>query len=94
MDAGVGADPDGEIAGVAEGGGKDGDFAGDAMGFAGDCGGETAGDGDLLGVGAVVVDDDLGEGAGALSARTKTEEVTNRPIMKIKSEVFIFSTRK
>lgn len=59
-------DPVGETAGVCEGGGRVGDFAGDALGTAGECEGGVAVDGGFAAGGGE--DDDLGEGAGALSA--------------------------
>ncbi|KAL5077364.1 hypothetical protein RYX36_016348, partial [Vicia faba] len=71
---GVEVDPDGEIAGVCEGGDKVGDFAGDdALEAVGDCTGETETvDGDFAGGRET---GDLGEETGALSAQTKTEDV-------------------
>lgn len=63
---------DGETAGDCEGGGKVGDFAGDAGWVAGECAGGVAGVGGLATGGEGV---DLGEGAGAFCART--EDVKN-----------------
>ena len=64
--AGGGVEPDGETAGDCEGGDKVGDFAGGAGWVAGE-GGLAVGD----------EGDDLGEGAGALSARTEHKDVKN-----------------
>lgn len=87
--AGGGEDPVGETAGVCEGGDKVGDFAGDALEAAGECAGGVADEGGFAG-GCEA--DDLGEGAGALSARTETEEVVKN-IASTKSgrmNLFIF----
>lgn len=75
-DAGDGGrtDPDGETSGVCEGGDKVGDFAGDALWFAGECAGGFAVEGGFAGDGDA---DDLGEGEGAFSAWTETEDVKN-----------------
>lgn len=87
--AGGGVDPDGEIAGVCEGGDKVGDFAGDALEAVGDCTGETETvEGGFAGGRET---GDLGEEAGALSARTKTEDVVkNIESSKSESKLFIF----
>jgi len=87
---GVDADPDGETAGVCEGGDKVGDFAGDAGEFVG----ETE-EGGFAGEG---VTDDLGEEAGAFCAN---KTVNNIESTKSEYNLFIFevfedleSTRK
>jgi len=67
-------DPDGETAGDCEGGDKVGDFAGDAWWGVGESAGGVAEEGGLAGAGECV---DLGEGAGALSAWTKHNDVKN-----------------
>lgn len=86
---GVDADPDGEIAGVCEGGDKVGDFAGDAGEFVGETEAEDGG---------FAVTDDLGEEAGAFCAN---KTVNNIESTKSENNLFIFevfeeleSTRK
>ena len=90
--AGEGVDAVGETAGDFEIGDEVGDFAGDAVGDAGECAGGVAGDGGSAGECAVA----LGDGAGALSARTETECVNNTTRMKNGSNnlLFIFGVFK